>query len=81
MPATTCQLHSKYFLQNKGSNYSLATTLLNVNVPSLPSNFDPLELFVNNVVKPFDVRCLTKTLLYEDEINNYSLNGYHFVGK
>ena len=81
MSVPVCQEFSAESFRSSDCQFLFSTNILNVNVQSLRSNFDSLEIFANSVTKPFDLICLTETFLYNDEISNYSLNGYHFVGK
>ena len=51
-----------------------------VNVQSHCSNVDSLETFVDSVTKPFDLPCLSQTILHDDEISKDSHSDGHFKG-
>ena len=51
-----------------------------VNVQSHCSNVDSLETFVDSVTKPFDLPCLSQTILHDDEISKDSHRDGHFKG-
>lgn len=44
-------------------------------------NLNHLMFFLCNIVKPFDLICLTEILLHDDKTSIFYSNGYSFTGK
>lgn len=76
-----CDQYTPEQFRNNMKNNSNSLTILNVNVQSLRKNFDSLETFMFSVPKPFDVVCITESFLYDNEVHNFPINDYVFIGK
>jgi len=76
-----CDQYTPEQFRNNIKNNSNSLTILNVNVQSLRKNFDSLETFMFSVPKPFDVVCITESFLYDNEVHNFPINDYVFIGK
>ena len=52
--------------------------VVHINIVGLLKHFDKLELFLNQIPRPVDIICLSKTRLTSDKIAMTNTNGYNF---
>ena len=66
---------------NKIPEYSNQFTIFNVNIRSIPKNFDKLRLYLQELNHNFSVISITESWLKEYNENTYNLNNYTHIRK